>query len=69
MTDHHINVFHSDEDAGYIAEIPDLAGCSAFGRTPEEAVAELVIAKKAWIEAAVAEGISIPEPQYRPASA
>ena len=68
MTDHHINVRHSDEDGGYIADIPDLPGCSAFGRSPQEAVAEVVVAKQAWIEAAVAQGRSIPEPHHRPAS-
>jgi predicted RNase H-like HicB family nuclease len=41
MTDCHINVFWSDEDGGYIADIPDLESCSAFGRTAEEAVAEV----------------------------
>ena len=40
MTDHHINIFPSDEDGGYIADIPDLESCSAFGATPEEALAE-----------------------------
>jgi predicted RNase H-like HicB family nuclease len=69
MTDHLINIFHSDQDHGYIAEIPDLPGCSAFGCTPEQAVAEVVVAKQAWIEAAAAEGRPIPEPQYRPAPA
>lgn len=37
MTDYHINVFYSEEDGGYIADIPDLDACSAFGSTPEEA--------------------------------
>lgn len=68
MTDYHINMFHSDEDGGYIAEIPDLPSCSAFGRTSEQAIAEVVVAKQAWIEAAVAEGLPIPAPHYRPAS-
>lgn len=67
MKDHHINVFHSEEDEGYIADIPDLKYCSAFGETPEEAVREVAIAKAAWIEAAKAQGKPIPEPQYRPA--
>lgn len=66
MTDHHINVFHSDEDSGYIAEVPDLPGCSAFGASPEEAVSEVMIAKQAWIEAARAEGRPVPPPRYRP---
>lgn len=34
MSDYHINVFYSDEDGGYIADIPDLDACSAFGDTP-----------------------------------
>ena len=35
MNDYHINVFYSEEDGGYIADIPDLKQCSAFGETPE----------------------------------
>ncbi len=35
--DYHINIFYSDEDEGYIADIPDLEACSAFGETPEKA--------------------------------
>jgi predicted RNase H-like HicB family nuclease len=69
MADHHINVFHSEEDGGYIAGVPVLPGCSAFGRTPERAVAEVVVAKQAWIDAAAAEGRPIPEPRYRSALA
>ena len=52
MSDNHINIFYSEEDEGYIADIPDLESCSAFGETPERALAELEIAKKAWLEAA-----------------
>lgn len=67
MKDYHINVFYSDEDECYIADIPDLKFCSAFGSTPEEAVREVEIAKTAWLEAARAAGKPIPEPRYRPA--
>ena len=66
MRDYHINVFHSEEDEGYIADIPDLKHCSAFGSTPEEALREVLIAKKAWIEAARQHGKLIPGPRYRP---
>ena len=38
MKDYHINVFYSDDDDGYIADIPDLQHCSAFGTTPEKAI-------------------------------
>jgi predicted RNase H-like HicB family nuclease len=46
MKDYHINIFFSDEDGGYIADIPDLSHCSAFGKTPDEALAEVLKAKK-----------------------
>ena len=65
---YHINVFWSDEDGGYIAVVPDLDSCSAFGVTPEEAVAEVEIAKRAWLEAAAETGRAIPEPRYKPAA-
>lgn len=67
MKHYHINVFFSEEDKGYIADIPDLEACSAFGRTAEEAVAEVAKAKEAWLAAARLEGRPIPEPHYRPA--
>jgi predicted RNase H-like HicB family nuclease len=66
VKDYHINVFQSDEDGGYIADIPDLKSCSAFGATAEEAVREVEVAKAAWLEAARASGKPIPEPRYRP---
>jgi len=67
MKDYHINIFYSEDDAGYIADIPDLEACSAFGNTPEEALKEVQIAKEAWIEAARAGGKPVPRPKYRPA--
>ncbi len=66
MSDYHINIFYSDEDGGYIADIPDLEACSAFGITPEEALAELSRAKQAWLEEAKSTGKPIPPPRYRP---
>jgi predicted RNase H-like HicB family nuclease len=52
MKDYHINIFQSDEDGGYIADIPDLPHCSAFGETPEKALEEVLKAKVAWLDAA-----------------
>jgi len=66
VKDYHINIFFSEEDGGYIADIPDLDACSAFGSTPEEALKQVEIAKAAWLEAARAEGKTIPEPKYKP---
>jgi len=66
VKDYHINVFYSEEDEGYIADIPDLKHCSAFGDTPEDAVREVLIARNAWLDSARAAGKSIPRPRYRP---
>ena len=62
-----INIFDSEDDGGYIADIPDLAVCSAFGETPEEALREVEAAKSLWLEAARVEGKPIPQPRYPPA--
>jgi len=68
VTDYHINVFYSDEDGGYIADIPDLESCVAFDKTPDEAVAEVQRAKAAWMAAALETDRPIPPPAYQPAT-
>jgi predicted RNase H-like HicB family nuclease len=67
MSDYHINVFYSDDDRAYVADIPDLEACSALGPTAEEALAEVELAKRAWLAAAREAGKPVPEPRYRPA--
>lgn len=64
MKHYHINIFYSEEDKGYIANIPDLKYCSTFGLTEEEALREDLQAKAAWLDAAKVEGKLIPEPRY-----
>lgn len=66
MKDYHINIFYSEEDGAYIADIPDLQACSAFGATPEEALRELELAKQSWLESAQTAGKPIPPARYRP---
>lgn len=66
MQDYSIYIFYSEEDGGYIADIPDLQHCSAFGETPEEALREVQLAKAAWLATAKASGKPIPEARYRP---
>ena len=66
MKDYFISIFYSEEDEGYIADIPDLRFGSAFGDTPEEALHEALKAKEAWLEAARSAGKPIPPPKYRP---
>ena len=58
MTKYPIEVFWSDEDEGYIATLPDLPGCSAWGTTEAQAHD----ASAAWIMAAKAAGRAIPDP-------
>ena len=57
-----IEIFYSEEDEGYIAVVPDLSGCTAFGENEEQALAEIKTALNLWIETAIGEGRKIPEP-------
>lgn len=66
MKDYHINVFYSEEDGEYIADVPDLKYCSASGATPQEALQEVLLTKTLWLEAAQQNGRPIPQPRYRP---
>ncbi|MDP9422911.1 MAG: type II toxin-antitoxin system HicB family antitoxin [Pseudomonadota bacterium] len=66
---YHINVFWSDEDGLWIADVPDLKYCSSHGDTPEEAIANIQDAIEGWLETAREEGLEIPQPRYRPAAA
>ena len=67
MSDYHINIFYSDEDGAYVADIPDLDACSALGATAEQALNEVEKAKALWLAAAREAGKPIPTPRYRPA--
>jgi len=66
MKHYHINICYSQEDEGYIADIPDLKYCSGFGLTEEEALQEVLKAKAAWLKAAEIAGKPIPEARYKP---
>jgi predicted RNase H-like HicB family nuclease len=66
VSDYHINIFYSEEDAAYIADIPDLEACSALGATPEQALTEVERAKQLWLDTARASGKPVPPSRYRP---
>jgi len=68
VKEYHINIFYREEDGGYSADVPDLVSCSAFGSTPEKALAEVEKAKAAWIDVATAAGKAVPPPRNGPAS-
>jgi predicted RNase H-like HicB family nuclease len=62
---YHINLFWSEADASWVADVPDLQSCSGFGDTPAEALAEVEKAMEAWLAVAEEEGLPTPEPRYR----
>jgi predicted RNase H-like HicB family nuclease len=57
-----IEIFYSEDDEGYIAVVPELAGCSAFGETEESALREVKVAMDLWLDTARSEGRPIPRP-------
>jgi predicted RNase H-like HicB family nuclease len=67
VSEYHINIFFSDEDASWVADIPDLDACAALGRTPEEALSEVEKARDLWLASAREAGKPVPAPRYRPA--
>jgi predicted RNase H-like HicB family nuclease len=64
---YHINIFWSTKDACWVADVPDLKSCAAFGDSPFEAATEVEVAIAAWLETARANNMPIPKPCYRPA--
>jgi len=58
-------LYWSDEDDAFIAEVPELPGCAADGRTYKEAVANAETIIKEWIETAQALGRPVPRPKGR----
>jgi len=50
-------------DGSWFVGIKELPGCMSQGDTPEEAVAMIHDAMRAWLEVALEDGIPIPEPQ------
>jgi len=57
----------SDDDDVFIAEVPELPGCMAHGRTREKALANIQDAMRFWIELAREAGETLPEPRSRKA--
>ena len=57
-----IRVFWSAEDRCYVAEVPELKGCSGLGNTPEQALKEAERSIEGWIKVAKKEGLPIPPP-------
>lgn len=58
-------VYWSDEDEGFVVEVPELPGCMADGRTYTEAVENAQTIISEWIETAQSQGREIPQPRGR----
>ena len=58
-----IIIYWSNEDEAYIAEVPELAGCAAHGKTSEDALKNANEAIQLWIDAAKEFGDPVPEPK------
>ena len=65
MYNYEIILYWSKEDQAFIAEVPELPGCMADGKTRQEAIANAEVIIKEWIETALEDGEEIPVPQGR----
>ena len=63
MSKYAIEIFYSEDDEGYIAVVPELPGCSAFGEKEEDALQEIKVAIDLWLSTARRIGREIPKPQ------
>ena len=57
-----IGVAYSEEGKGYVATVPELAGCSAFGDTEEEGIKEIKVAASLRLSAARKARRKVPVP-------
>ena len=65
MTRYEVIIYWSNEDAAFIAEVPELPGCMVDGKTHQEALANAEVIIREWIETARELGRPIPEPKGR----
>ena len=65
MTKYEIIIYWSQADESFIAEVPELPGCTADGKTHKEALANVEVVFKEWVETAQELGRPIPAPRGR----
>ena len=65
MTKYEIIIYWSSDDGAFIAEVPELPGCAADGATYEEALGNVQVVIREWIETAEELGREIPQPRGR----
>ena len=57
-----MEIVEDKDEGGFVVSYPDLPGCITCGKTVETAVAHALDAKKAWLEAALEDGLTMQEP-------
>ena len=65
MARYEIIIYWSGEDKAFIAEVPELPGCMADGKTQRQALQNVELIIQEWIETAKELGRVIPEPKGR----
>jgi predicted RNase H-like HicB family nuclease len=65
MIKYEMIIYWSEEDGSFIAEVPELAGCAADGKTYEDALKNVEVIIQEWIETAKELGRPIPQPRGR----
>jgi predicted RNase H-like HicB family nuclease len=65
MPKYEVIIYWSQEDQAFVAEVPELPGCSADGKTYQEALANVEVVIQEWIETAKELGRPIPAPKGR----
>ncbi|MGA3328733.1 MAG: type II toxin-antitoxin system HicB family antitoxin [Terriglobia bacterium] len=65
MPKYEVIIYWSEEDKGFIAEVPELPGCAADGKTYREALANVEVVIQEWIETAKEIGRPVPAPKGR----
>lgn len=65
MSKYEVIIYWSKDDQAFIAEVPELAGCMADGKTYQEALANAEVIIQEWLETAKELGREIPEPKGR----
>lgn len=65
MTKYAVIIYWSEEDAAFVAEVPELPGCIAHGTTQDRALSNAQDALRLWLDTANEFGDPIPEPKGR----
>ena len=65
MPKYEVIIYWSEQDNAFIAEVPELPGCMADGKTYQDVIKNTEIIIDEWIETAKELGREIPQPKGR----